>query len=66
MLTFAGIKAGAAPGDVPTEAIWRLGAYYVPVVLSLWMAMMLALRFYTIDRSDHEASLVALAARRLA
>ena len=66
VLTFAGIKAGAAPGDVPTEAIWRLGAYYVPVVLSLWMAMMLALRFYTIDRSDHEASLVALAARRLA
>ena len=64
VLTAAGIKAGAAPGDVPAETIWRLGAYYIPVVLSLWMAMMLALRFYTNDRADHDDNLRALAARR--
>jgi Na+/melibiose symporter-like transporter len=66
VLTAAGIKAGAAPGEVPADAIWRLGAYYIPVVLSLWMAMMLALRFYTIDRADHEDNLRQLATRKTA
>ena len=64
VLTAAGIKAGAAPAAVPADAVWRLGALYAPVVLSLWMAMMLALRFYKIERSDHEDNLRALAARR--
>ena len=66
VLTAAGIKAGATPGEVPADAIWRLGAYYIPVVLSLWMAMMLALRFYTIDRADHEDNLRKLSARKAA
>ena len=64
VLTTAGIEAGASPGDVTPEAIWRLGALYAPAVLSLWMAMMLALSFYKINRSDHEENLRALAARR--
>jgi GPH family glycoside/pentoside/hexuronide:cation symporter len=66
VLTFAGIKAGADPSQVPPEAIWRLGAFYVPTVLTLWMAMMATLTFYKLDRSDHEATLRALAARRAA
>jgi Na+/melibiose symporter-like transporter len=66
VLTFAGIKAGASPAQVPADAIWRLGALYVPAVLSLWLAMLAALTFYRIDRSDHEANLVALAARAAA
>jgi GPH family glycoside/pentoside/hexuronide:cation symporter len=64
VLTFAGIKTGADPSQVSPDAIWRLGAYYVPTVLTLWMAMMAALTFYKRDRSDHEASLLALAAKR--
>ena len=66
VLTAAGIKAGAAPADVAPEAVWRLGAYYAPVVLSLWMSMMLALSFYKIDRVDHEDTLRALAIRKAA
>ncbi|WP_310498197.1 MFS transporter [Sandarakinorhabdus sp.] len=64
VLTFAGIKTGTDPSQVPADAIWRLGAYYVPTVLALWMAMMAALTFYKRERSDHEASLTALAAQR--
>jgi Na+/melibiose symporter-like transporter len=66
VLTAAGIKAGADPSQVPPEAIWRLGAFYVPAVLSLWMTMLAALTFYTLSRSDHEANLRALEARKLA
>lgn len=64
VLTTAGIKAGASPSEVTPDAIWRLGALYAPAVLSLWMAMMLALSFYKIDRSDHEDNLRALAVRK--
>jgi Na+/melibiose symporter-like transporter len=66
VLTAAGIKTGADPSQVPPEAIWRLGAFYVPAVLSLWMTMLAALTFYTLTRSDHEANVRALAARKLA
>ena len=64
VLSFAGIKAGTDPSQVSPEAIWRLGAYYVPTVLILWMSMLAALTFYKRNRSDHEASLAALAAQR--
>lgn len=66
VLTLAGIKAGTDPSQVSPDAIWRLGAYYVPTVLTLWMAMLAALTFYKRNRSDHEASLAALAAQRAA
>ncbi|TFU03876.1 MFS transporter [Polymorphobacter arshaanensis] len=65
VLTIAGLKAGADPTQVSPEAIWRLGALYVPAVLSFWLAMIFALSFYKLTRSDHEANLAALAARRL-
>jgi glycoside/pentoside/hexuronide:cation symporter, GPH family len=66
ILTFAGIKTGTDPSQVSPDAIWRLGAYYVPTVLTLWMAMLAMLTFYKRDRSDHEAALQALAARQAA
>ena len=65
VLTIAGLKAGADPTQVSPEAIWRLGALYVPTVLGLWMALLGALSFYKLTRGDHEANLAALAARRL-
>lgn len=64
VLASAGIVSGATPQDTPPEAAMRLGAIYVPVILSLWLAMMAAIAFYRIDRTDHEANLRALAARR--
>ncbi len=66
VLAVAGIKTGAAPSETPPEAIWRLGALYVPAVLSLWLAMMAAIAFYRIDRSDHEGNVRELAHRRAA
>lgn len=65
VLTIAGLKAGADPTQVSPESIWRLGALYVPTVLGLWLAMLGALSFYKLTRSDHEANLAALEARRL-
>ena len=63
VLAFAGLKAGVKPEDVPDDVVWRLGAYYVPVILSLWMAMMAAIAFYRLDRADHEENLRQLAER---
>lgn len=64
VLAFAGIESGAAPADTPPEAIWRLGAFYVPAVLSLWLAMIAAIAFYRIDRAGHEDNVRKLAERR--
>ena len=66
VLTIAGIKAGADPTQVSPDAIWRLGALYVPAVLSFWLVMIFALSFYKLTRSDHEANLAELAARAAA
>jgi Na+/melibiose symporter-like transporter len=64
VLALAGLKAGAKPEDVPADVVWRLGAYYVPIILSLWMAMMAAIAFYRLDREEHEENLRKLAERR--
>jgi Na+/melibiose symporter-like transporter len=44
--------------------VWRLGAYYVPAILVLWMAMMAAVSAYKLDRRDHEENLRKLAAKQ--
>jgi Na+/melibiose symporter-like transporter len=63
VLAYAGLKAGAKPEDVSADVVWRLGAFYAPVILSLWMAMMAAIAFYRLDRADHEENLRQLAER---
>lgn len=63
VLAFAGLKAGAKPEDISPDTVWRLGAYYVPAILTLWMAMMAAIAFYRLDRDDHEENLRKLAER---
>ncbi|NOT40592.1 MAG: MFS transporter [Alphaproteobacteria bacterium] len=63
VLALAGLKAGVKPEDVPADVVWRLGAYYVPIILTFWMAMMAAIAFYRLDRSDHEENLRQLAER---
>jgi GPH family glycoside/pentoside/hexuronide:cation symporter len=64
VLTLAQFPKGARPGEVPAEAIWRLGAYYVPAIAVIWGLMILAVSRYRLSRADHEANLATLAARR--
>lgn len=66
VLALAGLKAGAKPDEVSPESIRLLGAYYAPVILSLWLAMMAAMAFYRLERAEHEDNLRRLAERNRA
>jgi Na+/melibiose symporter-like transporter len=63
VLALAEFPAGAAPGQVSDETLQRLGAYYVPSILALWMAMMAIISTYKLDRKGHEENLRRLAER---
>lgn len=63
VLTLAGIKTGADSSHVTPEALWRLGAIYVPTILGLWMTMVGVIGAYSINRETHEANLRELADR---
>ena len=63
VLTLAQFPAGADPSQVPPDAVWRLGAYYVPSILVLWLSMMAAISTYQLDRAGHEENLRELAKR---
>lgn len=63
VLTLAEFPAGADPSQVSPDAIWRLGAYYVPTILVLWMAMMAAVASYTLTREEHEENVRRLSER---
>jgi Na+/melibiose symporter-like transporter len=54
---------GVAPGQVPDEAVFRLGLYYAPVLFVVWMMMVASIGLYRIDRSQHEDNLRTLAER---
>jgi Na+/melibiose symporter-like transporter len=64
VLTAAGLAPGADPTEVSAETLWRLGAYYVPTILSLWMAMLAVMGAYTLTRAGHEENLRSLANTR--
>ncbi len=64
VLTLAHFPKGADPSQVPPEAVWNLGAYYVPTILTLWMAMMAVIFTYKLSREDHEENLRKLAATK--
>ena len=61
IVTVAGLSPGAKPEDVSADAIWRMGAYYVPIVLALWIAMIAVISTYRIDKTTHEENLRKLA-----
>lgn len=62
ILTLAGFPPGANPEDVSADATWWMGAYYVPIVLALWMTMIAIIATYRIDKTTHEENLRKLAA----
>jgi len=66
ILTLISFPEGRDPGEVPQAAIDRLGLFYFPVVLVLWLGMVILMLRYRINREDHEANLDALAARAAA
>lgn len=66
VLTMAGLPAGADPTQVEPATVWRLGAFYVPTILSLWMAMLGVMLAYNLTREAHEDNLRQLAQARAA
>ena len=64
VLAYAGIETGAKADEVSDEAVWRLGAYYVPTILTLWMGMMGMVSLYKLSEDSHAANLRELEDRR--
>lgn len=64
VLALAQLPAGAKVDEVDPEAIRRLGLYYVPLVLILYMTMIAIISTYRIDRNVHEENLRKLQERR--
>jgi hypothetical protein len=60
----AQFPSGAGVGQVSDEAVWRLGAYYVPTILTIWLLMMAVISRYRLDRAEHEENLRKLALSR--
>jgi GPH family glycoside/pentoside/hexuronide:cation symporter len=61
VLWLAHFPKGADPSHVAPDALFRLGAYYVPIILALWMSMVAVILFYRLDRKSHEENLRKLA-----
>lgn len=60
VLTLAQFPTGAEVGEVGPEAVQRLGVYYVPLVLFLYLSMIAVMSTYRIDRNVHEENLKKL------
>lgn len=54
VLTLAQFPTGAEVGEVSPEAVQRLGVYYVPLVLLLYLSMIAVMSTYRIDRGVRE------------
>jgi glycoside/pentoside/hexuronide:cation symporter, GPH family len=61
VLAAAKFPKGAAQGEVSQETVLRLGLYYAPTILALWMAMMAVMSTYRLTREGHEDNLRRLA-----
>jgi len=57
VLYLAGLESGADVEQVSDSTVFSLGAWYVPVSLALWLAMMACISFYRLDREKHEENL---------
>ena len=60
ILTVAQFPVGISPGEVSLDALVRLGSYYVPSVVSVWMLMIFCISYYEVDRSRHNDNLSKL------
>lgn len=64
VLSVVGVAAGAAQGELSDETLWRLGAFYVPTILAIWLTMVSIIALYRVDRTKHEETLQELANRK--
>lgn len=63
VLSGVGLAAGAQAGEVSDETLFNLGAVYVPIVWALFIAVIVMISFYEVDRARHEETLIKLAER---
>ena len=54
---------GVAPGEVPAEAIFKLGLIYGPVLALLFLTALIGISFYRITRRDHDNNVNSIARR---
>ncbi len=64
VLAAAQFPAGLKPDQIPEEALTRLGLFYVPTILFLWLTMLAIMSTYRLKREDHENNLRELASRQ--
>ncbi|MCB1683463.1 MAG: MFS transporter [Pseudomonadales bacterium] len=60
VLALAEFPTGATVEQVTDETVWRLGAYYVPTILFLWMSMIAVISFYKLSEGEHQDNLEKL------
>ena len=61
VLAAAEFPKGAVQGEISDQTLLRLGAYYAPTILALWMAMIAVMSTYKLTRAGHEENLRQLA-----
>ncbi|HSM53610.1 MAG TPA: MFS transporter, partial [Erythrobacter sp.] len=61
ILSIIAFPEGAAPGTVPADTLWWLGALYAPSLLVLWLGALYCVSRYKIDKAEHEENLRRLA-----
>jgi len=62
ILSLIAFPEGADPDAVSPETLWRLGAFYAPTLLLLWLSALYCVSRYRIDRAGHEENLRRLRA----
>lgn len=65
VLTLAQFPKGVSVDDVSDQAIWDLGAYFVPIVTAIYLVMIGALTSYKLSKEDFEENLRRLQDRTI-
>lgn len=63
VISGVGLATGAQQGQVSNVTLFSLGVTYIPVYLSLYLAMIGCITFYKLDRTGHEENLRLLGER---
>ena len=64
VLWFAHFPKVRIPAHVPADALWRLGAFYVPTIFTLWMTMVAVITIDLLDRKRYTNVFAELRRRR--
>lgn len=64
VLAFANMPDSPVPGEVPADALYRMGLGYAPTLWILWTAMLISISLYKVTRDEHNKNLAELARRK--